>query len=144
MIGVRPAHREDAPDIRLLLRQLGYDLPLDGIRDRLGALTETDRVLLAWEGDANLGLIALHCASMLHVARPVARITTLVVSDMARRRGVGRILVDAGAAWARQAGCGILELTTALRRTDAQAFYRSLGFEAAALRLHRILDAGAP
>ncbi len=76
---------------------------------------------------------------MLHTGAPVARITTLVVRDAARGRGVGRILVEAGADLARGAGCETLELTTALRRTDAQAFYQAIGFTASSIRLHRSL-----
>lgn len=86
-----------------------------------------------------VGLVALHWSSMLQHERPVARITTLVVRDDARGKGIGRALVEAGAKHARQAGCGLLELTTALHRADAQAFYRALGFTASSLRMHRPL-----
>lgn len=77
---------------------------------------------------------------MLFSVDPVARITTLVVNEQARGKGVGRLLVQAGAGLARQAGCKVLELTTARHRTDAQAFYKSIGFPASSLRLHRDLS----
>ena len=66
-------------------------------------------------------------------------ITALIVREDARGKGAGRALVEAGAELAKQAGCGLVELTTALHRTEAQAFYKTLGFEASSLRLHRAI-----
>jgi GNAT superfamily N-acetyltransferase len=141
MIEVRPAHQGDALKVRALLGLLGYDVPVEDVRKRLSDLAErnTDPVLLAAEADMAVGLIAMHWTIMLHVNKPVARITALIVCDEARGKGVGRALVDAGAELARQAGCGLVELTTALHRADAQAFYKAIGFTASSLRLYRSL-----
>jgi ribosomal protein S18 acetylase RimI-like enzyme len=141
MTEVRPAHQGDAPKVRALLGQLGYDIPVEYVRKRLGDLAErqTDPVLLAADADVAVGLIAIHWTIMLHVSKPIARITALIVSDEARGKGVGRALVDAGARLARQAGCGVVELTTALHRADAQAFYKAIGFTASSLRFYRTL-----
>ncbi len=106
----------------------------------LFAKQPADPVLLATEDAKGVGLIALHWTFMLHHGKPVARITALVVRDDARGKGIGRTLVDAGAALARQAGCDLLELTTALHRTEAQAFYKALGFTASSLCLRRALE----
>jgi ribosomal protein S18 acetylase RimI-like enzyme len=141
MIEVRPAHQGDAPKVRALLGLLGYDVPVEDVRKRLSDLAErnTDPVLLATEADMAVGLIAMHRTIMLHVNKPVARITALIVCDEARGKGVGRALVDAGAELARQAGCDLVELTTALHRADAQAFYKAIGFTASSLRFYRSL-----
>ncbi len=90
-----------------------------------------------------LGLIALHLATMLQVMEPVARVTALVVQDQGRGAGVGRLLVDAGDELARRAGCRVLELTTAVARTDAHAFYRKLGFTNSSLRFSRPISNAA-
>jgi GNAT superfamily N-acetyltransferase len=142
VIEIRPADVSDAADVQRLLAQLGYEMPTEVVRARLAELAQSrnDPVLLALERGRELGLIALHWASMLHIAKPVAQITALVVCDEARRRGIGRTLVDRGAELARQAGCQVLELTTALRRTDAQAFYVALGFKASSVKFRRALD----
>ena len=141
MTHIRIAHLDDAAGIQVLLLQLGYKLPEDDVRGNLALLSErtSDPVLVAVEGERLLGLIALHWTPMLHLAAPLARITALIVRDDARGTGVGRQLVDAGAALARNAGCDQLELTTALHRTDAQAFYRSMGFTESSVRLVRPL-----
>jgi len=141
MTDIRIAHLDDAVGIQVLLLQLGYKLSEDGVRGNLALLSErtSDPVLVAVAGERPLGLIALHWTPMLHLAAPVARITALIVRDDARGTGVGRQLVHAGAALARNAGCDQVELTTVLHRTDAQAFYRSMGFTESSVRLVRPL-----
>ncbi len=141
MIEVRPAHPGDATNVQALLAELGYDAPVEDVRKRLGVLAErqTDPVLLAAEADVVVGLIAMHWTIMLHVNKPVARITALIVCADARGKGVGRALVDAGAELARRAGCGLVELTTALDRAEAQTFYKRIGFTASSLRFYRTL-----
>ena len=142
MIDVRPADLGDGLVVQELLGQLGYALTVEEVRARLDlfATKPADPILLAIENDKGVGLIAMHWTAMLHHSKPVARITALVVREDARGKGVGRFLVDAGAALARQAGCGLLELTTALHRTDAQAFCKALGFAASSLCLCRALE----
>lgn len=124
------------------LGQLGCAFTVEEVRARLGLLAKqpADPVLFATEDASGVGLIALHWTFMLHHGKPVTRITAPLVRDDARGKGIGRILVDAGAALARQAGCGLLELTTALHRTDAQAFYKAFGFTASFLCLHRAFE----
>jgi len=142
MVHVSAAILEDAPAVSRLLGQLGYEVGPSEAAARLDALARSfvDPVLVAIEeSGAVLGVVALHWARMLFHGAQIARITTLVVDDQARRRGVGRRLVEAGAAAAQTAGCDAIELTTALRRSDAQAFYRSLGFEALSYRMSRPL-----
>ena len=52
-----------------------------------------------------------------------------VASGM-RGQGLGRAMMTWAIDEARRAGCGIVQLTSDKRRTDAVRFYRSLGFEA--------------
>ena len=47
-----------------------------------------------------------------------------------RGRGVGRAMMAWALDRARERGCGLAQLTTDKRRTDAQRFYASLGFTA--------------
>ena len=136
MIDVRPADPGDSVVVQELLGQLGYAFTVEEVQSRLALLARqpADPVLLATDGGKGAGLIAMHWPAMLHHSQPVARITALV------GEGMGRRLVDAGAALARQAGCDVLELTTALHRTDAQAFYKALGFVASSLCLRRTFE----
>jgi GNAT superfamily N-acetyltransferase len=47
-----------------------------------------------------------------------------------RGRGIGRAMMAWALDRARERGCGLAQLTTDKRRTDAQRFYVSLGFTA--------------
>jgi GNAT superfamily N-acetyltransferase len=47
-----------------------------------------------------------------------------------RGRGVGRAMMGWALDRARERGCGLAQLTTDKRRTDAQRFYATLGFTA--------------
>ena len=146
-ITLRSAVTADAPAITDLLAQLGYSHAVADVAERLTTLAQTgaDPALVASADDGRIvGVIALHIARMLFYPLPVARITTLVVDEVARGRGIGRVLVEAASALAGEQGCGLVELTTALRREDAQAFYRTLGFEGTSIRMARTLGQAAP
>jgi ribosomal protein S18 acetylase RimI-like enzyme len=52
-----------------------------------------------------------------------------VAADV-RGRGVGEAMMQHAISLARDAGCGLVQLTTDKRRGDAQRFYRRLGFVA--------------
>jgi ribosomal protein S18 acetylase RimI-like enzyme len=62
------------------------------------------------------------------VPRRRAHIEDLVVAGGMRRRGVGRRLMRAAAAWARTRGAGQLVLTVWAGNRDAARFYRALGY----------------
>lgn len=119
-----------------LMQDLGFDHSADEIRRRLALAPDrtTDQAFLAEMDDGlPVGLMALHIAPLLFYPQPLARITTMVVAATARRRGVGRALVEHAAALARQAGCDRLELTSGTGRADAHAFYAAVGFSPSAL-----------
>jgi GNAT superfamily N-acetyltransferase len=146
-IDIRGASPADAPEIAELLHQLGYAVDAHQAGDRLALLAREpeNKVLVAADFDGSvIGLIALNSCIMLQQPRPVARITTLVVHDRARRRGVGRMLIEACAQTARVAGCEVLELTSSMRRVDAHAFYRSIGFADSSLCFSRRLSEPLP
>jgi aminoglycoside 6'-N-acetyltransferase I len=141
-VDIRGAVPADAPDMALLLRQLGYEVDAREAAERLERIgRDPDGTLLVATGydGAVIGLVAVHWCTMMQQARPVARITTMVVDDRERRRGIGRILMKAAAQAARAAGCDVLELTTALHRAEAQSFYQSIGFTLTAQRFSRSL-----
>ena len=141
MIEIRRATPADGAAVSALLDQLGYAASPVAAGERLRRLemTGADPVFLACDGADCLGLLALHIAPMLQYARPAARITALVVDARHRRSGVGRRLIAHAIAAAEAAGCELLELTSALDRTDAHAFYRRLGFAANSLRFRKPL-----
>lgn len=61
-----------------------------------------------------------------------------VRSDL-RNRGMGQRLMDYAIHLAQQRGCGLMQLTTDLRREDAHRFYLRHGFEATHAGMKRLL-----
>lgn len=127
-VRIRPAAPADAPALARLLGELGYPTESGDVPTRLTRLVHEGGTVLVADGDAGpIGLAALAAHATLHSSKPVAYITALVVSAETRGQGVGRALVAAAEAWARERGCGRLSVTSAERRADAHAFYPSCG-----------------
>ncbi len=58
------------------------------------------------------------------------QIEAVRVASALRGAGIGRQMITWAVERCRARGCGLVQLTTNVVRTDAQRFYRSLGFEA--------------
>ena len=131
---IREASGDDAAEVAALVNELGY--PLDEAAAVQRITRGTERVLVAEEDGELLGLATVTTAAILIYAHPIARLTALVVRASARRRGVGRRLVEEAVEVARQLGCEGLELTSGLRpeRHDAHRFSEALGFDRTAYR----------
>lgn len=125
-----------------LLAELGYpDNSVDDVRRRL-ALWSGERygVVLAAEVEGQThGLVAVSAIPYLERSGRWARVVALVVSERSRGHGVGRALMAAAEEFALEAGCLVVEVTSANRRTDAHAFYRGLGYDDWADRSGRFL-----
>lgn len=128
-VRLRDATADDASGIAVLLGELGYPADPRDVPSRLSkVLNEGGTVTVAVDSmGALLGVMALTRHAALHSNAPAAYITALVTAHSARRRGVGRMLVEEAKRWARQKGCNRLTLTSAEHRSDAHAFYPSCG-----------------
>lgn len=140
-VQIRVAGAGDADAVAGLLAQLGYPADPGEIPARLAAVVAADGVVLcAGEpSGAVLGLVGVHAFPVLHAPAPAAYITALVVANGARGGGVGRALVAAAEAWARERGCGRLTVTSAEHRGDAHAFYPAAGLPYTGRRYSRPL-----
>jgi len=89
MIEVRTCTPEDAAAVSALLGELGYQVSSQAAAERVWRLNETgsDPTFIAAEDSEALGLIALHRCHLIQYRDPIARITALVVRQLARRRG---------------------------------------------------------
>ncbi len=98
------------------------------------------RVWLAEDGaGAAIGFAAAHAASDLFDG-PGAWLLDLYVAPAWRRCGVGRTLVEAVAAWTRDAGGVWLVWQTSAANMQSRAFYASLGAVAKPDHLVMALD----
>lgn len=136
---VRVARIEDAAEIARLLTQLGHETTAADVTRAWSTFTGAGDVALVApnEGGGLAGLATLHTMRVLHRPRPVGRVTALVVDAPARGRGLGRALMVAAEERLRRAGCGLVEITSHVRRAEAHAFYEHLGYERTSVRLAR-------
>ena len=140
---VRPAAAQDAAGVASLLGVLGYPCDRDEAAARLRALAEEadQQVLVADRHGCLVGLLALDIMYYLPLGARTCRITALVVADQEQRRGVGRLLLREAEQRARAAGAVRIELTSAVHREEAHAFYRACGYGETALRFLKRLGA---
>jgi len=121
----------DTADIRDLLIELGYEMTTKDLTAKLTDLHRRphDRILIARSGGRAVGLGALHVIPVIHVPGNLGRITALVVSEVARGQGVGRLIVEVLEDAAMKAGCTRMEVTSGDHRSGAHEFYQRLGYE---------------
>jgi N-acetylglutamate synthase-like GNAT family acetyltransferase len=138
---VRDAREEDSAAIADLLGQLGYPASAGAMPARIDRMRAAgDRVVVAEVDGSVAGLAALHVSPSLEHSTPAGKLAALVVDEAHRGTGLGRALVDAMEAEARERGCGVFFLTTAEGRADAHAFYERLGLERTGRRYAKTLD----
>ncbi|HEX2642580.1 MAG TPA: GNAT family N-acetyltransferase [Thermoanaerobaculia bacterium] len=128
-IVIRPADSADAPSLAALSGQLGYPSTPAQIAARLAVLAETADAVRVAEVDGQV-------AGWIHVgshrpleSEPSAEISGLVVDEAHRGQGIGRLLVEAALAWARERGYAGIRVRSNVVRADAHRFYEGLGFQ---------------
>jgi GNAT superfamily N-acetyltransferase len=128
-VSIRPARPTDAEAIAGLTAQLGYDVAVSDLSERLlRIVTRPDQqVLLAQADGVVVGWVHTAIAEFLEAARFVI-VAGLVVDSAHRRQRVGRTLMAHAEQWAREQGCSIVRLWSSSGRIDAHRFYDDLGY----------------
>ena len=86
--------------------------------------------LLAFEGDRPVGLINAFLGISTFMARPLLNLHDIAVEPDRRGAGIGRRLLDAAEAHARERGCCKLTLEVLESNHTAVGLYRAVGFAA--------------
>jgi ribosomal protein S18 acetylase RimI-like enzyme len=76
---------------------------------------------------------------VLHRPRPVGRISMFVVDERLRGRGIGAAMLAEAESRLAALGCGIVEVTSNMRRDRAHSFYERLGYERTSYRFAKTL-----
>jgi GNAT superfamily N-acetyltransferase len=141
---IRLATAEDAAELARLLSPLGYPISATDVAMVWEAWVAGGNFALVVPGaDSLLGAITLHRMVVLHRAKPVGRITSLAVDPSARGQGLGRALMQAAEDAMVKSGCGLLEVTSHVRRTEAHAFYRHMAYEQTSFRFAKVFAPSA-
>ena len=110
-----------------------YDQPADLAlaRSFIEARLANDEsvIFVADAGGTLAGFCQLYPSWCSVAAARIFVLYDLFVADDGRRSGVGRALMLAAQAFAREAGAARLDLSTAHTNTRAQALYESLGWQ---------------
>lgn len=137
-VSVRPAKLADAAALTTLNRDdLGYDHPLESTTAALEQVLESrrDLVLVAESDGAVVGYLHAEEFRLLYEP-PMVNVLGIAVSAGARRLGAGSALMTSLEAWAHERGADALRLLSGESRTEAHAFYRSLGFDSTRKQLN--------
>jgi predicted N-acetyltransferase YhbS len=141
-IAIRPAVQGDCAALVRLIAQLEYEVSAEEVAERLAAMEPEEQLVLVAELDGRaVGCLSTSIMRVLHRPKPVGRISMMVVEEGLRGHGIGAMLVRAAEAALAEAGCGLVEVTSHVRRTEAHSFYEHLGYERTSHRFS--IDTGA-
>jgi len=126
---IRRAQISDAAEMARLAEQLGYPMTVAEMKERLSALLPSERhcIAVVASGERLLGRVHVEHRSSIE-AGDRAEIMGLVVDSSARRRGVGRDLVEYAESWARSRGLAALTVRSNAARELSHPFYAALGY----------------
>ncbi|HET7686293.1 MAG TPA: GNAT family N-acetyltransferase [Candidatus Limnocylindria bacterium] len=127
---IRPARPADAGAVAELSGQLGYPVDANEQARRLAPVlaSERDAVLVAVDvADRPIGWIHVQ-ERMLLEASGQALVAGLVVDAAHRSDGIGRALLAAGEAWARERGLATMRVLSRVERERAHRFYQREGY----------------
>ena len=138
---VREAVAQDTRPIVELFEQLGYAALPDDVERRLKAMLTSGagQAFVAELDAAILGVVIVHVLSPLHVDRPWALLSALVVDERERSLGIGAALLAAAERYGLAHGCSQLELSSNVARARAHVFYERHGYVEKRRRFVKVL-----
>ena len=143
MIVVREATEADLPAVLAIYAQPELDagdvLSLDDAHDRFARFARYPdyKLYVAVDGDAIVGTFALLVMdNLLHRGAPSGIVEDVGVAPELHGRGIGKAMMLHAMTLCRDRGCYKLVLSSNAKRSNAHAFYASLGFEQHGVSFH--------
>lgn len=127
----RPARMGDSSAIALLMGQLGYSIKKEAVERTIEefARSHCDAILIEEEAGRPVGVISCHIIPCLHQEAPLGRITSLVIHEAYRGKGIGSTLLKRAEEYFFESGCKRVEVTSSDKREQAHQFYFKQGFK---------------
>jgi len=127
---VRAMTLGDSDQVAALAGELGYPSTRAQIEARFRGIEGNDdsRVFVAADSDGHIWGWVHVFGHHLMESEGQAEVGGLIVDSRARGVGIGRSLMAAAEAWARERGYLRLTLRSNTIRTEAHRFYRDLGY----------------
>lgn len=128
---IRPMVLADLPQVRLLARELGYEVSLEDVSERFNALqADSNYAFLVYVHDGEVvGWIQVskEAANLLFAER--IEIAALIVTQKCRSNGIGKKLVRKAEEWGIDQGYSLVRVRSNVTRSDAHRFYVREGYE---------------
>jgi ribosomal protein S18 acetylase RimI-like enzyme len=140
---IRDAELNDAPELAMLMCELGYETRRIEMETRLKLILSNPayKTFVAITDGCVCGMIGTLTYPSYEHNDPSGRILALVTLTASRRRGIGRALIATAEKDFAQRGIRRVALDTRLTREDAHKFYQSLGYERNGWRFVKQLSA---
>jgi N-acetylglutamate synthase-like GNAT family acetyltransferase len=129
-IGIRDATHNDAEAIALLITELGYPANSEFVSRKLEELWEQSHAFVLVDEKENeiLGVLSFNSESAFHKEGRIGTMTALSIRDGKRGQGIGKQLVMACEARAKEQGCYRIAVASGIQREEAHRFYLGLGY----------------
>jgi GNAT superfamily N-acetyltransferase len=130
---VRAARRDDYEDVTRLLEELGRPLVTGESEMDCRAVYEAQvfdpdsHHIVAEGGSGIVAFASLHFRKRLNYPTEEAWVPDIIVTEGARRAGIGRKLLEEIEQKARERGCHRIELESGYKRAEAHHMYRQFG-----------------
>jgi ribosomal protein S18 acetylase RimI-like enzyme len=128
---IRGAKLNDAPELAVLMCELGYETKRTEMEMRLKLILSNPayKTFVAIMDGSVCGMIGTLTYPSYEHNDASGRILALVTSSTVRRRGIGRTLIETAETDFAQRGIRRVSLDTRLTREDVHKFYELLGYE---------------
>jgi len=130
-ITIRDAESNDAPQLAVLMCELGYETKRTEMETRLRLILSNPayKTFVAVMDGCVCGMIGTLAYPSYEHDDPAGRILALVTLSAVRRRGIGRALIATAEKDFVQRGVTRVALDARFTREDAHKFYESLGYQ---------------
>lgn len=132
-IKIVESKESDFEDIVTLFHQLWPDKVINRVKlvkvFRKSLASKNDKCLSVKLDDKTIGFCAIVFTNNFWQEGPIAQISTMIIDEAYRNKGIGIKLLKRAIAIAQKRKCKKVELESSFHRKSAHAFYENSGFK---------------